>query len=435
MSVNVSVIMPVFNASKYLNDAIKSVLMQTLNNIELVCVNDGSTDNSWDIIQEYASKDSRIKAYSQKNKGRSASRNKALDVAQGEFVFFLDSDDFLPNKESLEKLYNAARSYNVEICRGNIALLNKNTVKPNRIITQTDWADFIKEGIHYTNIESCLFGWTAYLYKREFLIRNCIRLNERDFFEDPLFLTEVLCCADIFCHVDIDAYCIRGGTHGYSYGTEIVEQLTEAIYFIINKAIECKKLNIVENCLFSILHTSYYGFICRAVKEDNTFVIDYLQKINRLILKLPIEHSHIFEKSNITDEINKAQLYKEELNSCFNRYDNILLYGAGINGRKLKNLLKRDFNLVPTGFAVTEQKEEILYVDELVCKKITDWQLPLNTTLIIISVAEKLRKEIELTLNELGYNHIYFDRTRWLTLHDDDMSIYDEKRSLNGRDD
>ena len=436
MDIKISVVMPVYNAEKYLDEAINSVLKQTLKDIELICINDGSTDNSWNVIQNYASKDSRIKAYSQENKGRSAARNKALDIAQGEFVSFLDSDDFYPNEKSLEILYNTAKINNVEVCRGYITSKSNNgdVAKIVKQISQTEWIDFIKEGFHFTNKEACLFGWTAYIYKREFLNRCQIRLSERDFFEDPLFLTDVLCNIDKFSHVNIDSYCIRGGTHSYSYSIKIVEQLIGAVYLIMNKANNLKKWAVMENCLFSIMNAQYYSWICRSVLEENFNVLNYLSNINNLLSKTKISYSDIFKSNVITKIINDAQSYKDEIGINIKKYDNVLLYGAGINGRKLKNLLKRDFDFIPTGFAVTEQKEETEYVDGLLCKKISSWQFPSNNTLIIISVAEKMRKEIEAVLKDLKYNYIYFDRTRWLICNEDDMTVYSENRPLNGRD-
>ena len=91
----ISVIIPVYNASAFLSECLDSVLEQTHQNFEIICVNDGSTDDSLSILNTWASYDKRIKVYSQENQGQSAARNKGLDLAKGKYIFFLDSDDFI----------------------------------------------------------------------------------------------------------------------------------------------------------------------------------------------------------------------------------------------------------------------------------------------------------------------------------------------------
>lgn len=91
----VSIVIPVFNTEKFLARCLNSVLSQSVSDIEVICINDGSTDGSLKILEEYASKDQRIKVISQENKGQSAARNRAMPEISGDYVFFLDSDDFI----------------------------------------------------------------------------------------------------------------------------------------------------------------------------------------------------------------------------------------------------------------------------------------------------------------------------------------------------
>lgn len=94
-SPKVSVIIPVYNAEKYLRECLDSVVNQTLKEIEIICVDDGSTDGSLTILREYRKKDKRVKVLTQANEGVSAARNRGLLSACGEFVAFLDSDDYI----------------------------------------------------------------------------------------------------------------------------------------------------------------------------------------------------------------------------------------------------------------------------------------------------------------------------------------------------
>lgn len=110
----VSVIIPVYNAEKYLAECLESVISQTLNDIEIICVNDGSTDNSLKILRDFGKKDVRLKIVDQQNKGVSAARNAGLTIVSGKYISFVDGDDWL-HEEFLEKLVNAAEKYNAEM--------------------------------------------------------------------------------------------------------------------------------------------------------------------------------------------------------------------------------------------------------------------------------------------------------------------------------
>lgn len=106
--VKVSVILPIYNVAPYLEEAFDSLLHQSLTDIEIIAVNDGSTDNSEEIIKKYQQQDSRIIFFSQKNQGQSVARNLALQHATGEFIYMMDSDDVLSGPDVLMTCYKYA---------------------------------------------------------------------------------------------------------------------------------------------------------------------------------------------------------------------------------------------------------------------------------------------------------------------------------------
>ncbi|MBR5130212.1 MAG: glycosyltransferase [Alphaproteobacteria bacterium] len=110
----ISVIIPVYNAEEFLPECLDSVLDQTHKNFEIICVNDGSTDNSLSVLNAYAKMDKRIKVYTQENQGQSSARNKGLDVAKGRYIFFLDSDDFI-HPQTLEATHYHAQKNKTEL--------------------------------------------------------------------------------------------------------------------------------------------------------------------------------------------------------------------------------------------------------------------------------------------------------------------------------
>ena len=110
----VSVIIPVYNTEKYLRQCLDSVVNQTLRDIEIICVDDGSTDGSIEILREYEQKDSRVKVLCQKNQYAGVARNNGLNYASGEYVFFMDSDDYCCH-ELLERAVDRAKMVDADI--------------------------------------------------------------------------------------------------------------------------------------------------------------------------------------------------------------------------------------------------------------------------------------------------------------------------------
>lgn len=111
----VSVILPIYNVAPYLDEAFQSLINQTMKDIEIIAINDGSTDNSQEYIKKYSSIDKRIRCIQQENQGLSGARNTGLKYVRGEFVYFMDSDDIL-SLETLEKCYNYCTTNNSDIC-------------------------------------------------------------------------------------------------------------------------------------------------------------------------------------------------------------------------------------------------------------------------------------------------------------------------------
>lgn len=128
----VSVIIPVYNVEEYLKECLDSVINQTLKEIEIICVDDGSTDNSLKILKEYAKKDNRISVLTQENLHSGAARNAGLAVAKGEYVHFLDSDDWIDNT-LYEKMYRCYQEYNVDLvyCSWQVFLEQKTQARYN----------------------------------------------------------------------------------------------------------------------------------------------------------------------------------------------------------------------------------------------------------------------------------------------------------------
>ncbi|MDR2458268.1 MAG: glycosyltransferase [Clostridiales Family XIII bacterium] len=176
----ISVIIPVNNTEKYLRQCLDSIVNQTLKDIEIICINDGSTDNSLKILNEYASSDNRIELISLlDNKGVSFSRNFGIHVSKGRYIGFVDSDDWI-DLNFYENLYLTAEKENSDI----IAASTIVNVKRNKK-SSWNW----KKGNKYEKERRLLFisySWFK-IYRRAFLIDNDIFFQEVKFFSDISF--------------------------------------------------------------------------------------------------------------------------------------------------------------------------------------------------------------------------------------------------------
>ncbi len=171
----VSVIIPVYNTEKYLRKCLDSVCNQTLSDIEIICVNDCSTDNSFEILKEYASKDDRIKLIDFKeNKGAAVARNTGIDEAKGEYIGFVDSDDFI-DLDFYEKLYKEAINKNADIVKGAYKY-------PNGSIVETFFNEKIKE-----DKNNFSYGYCGAIYNTILIKSNNITFPILKDMEDPIF--------------------------------------------------------------------------------------------------------------------------------------------------------------------------------------------------------------------------------------------------------
>ncbi len=185
----ISVILPVYNSQEYIGKAIESVLAQTLNDFELIVVNDGSSDDTLNVIEGFS--DERIRLISQKNQGPGASRNNALKVASGEYVMFLDSDDwYLP--EALEVAYGEASSSGSDISIFQIIKFDGNEYSQNSWFNLDNFPQCFEDGtfsphecgdfIFDISVSAC-----QKIFRRDFLADIDARFPEGIYFEDMPF--------------------------------------------------------------------------------------------------------------------------------------------------------------------------------------------------------------------------------------------------------
>lgn len=192
----VSVLVPVYNVEKYLKQCLDSIIKQTLKDIEIICINDGSTDSSLSILEEFAKNDNRIKIINKENSGYGASMNMGLDLAIGEYIGIIESDDFTDEK-MFEDLYDLAVKNNADIVKSDFYyhFSNENISRKAGKILSKNKAFSIKDDTSALKILPTI--WSA-VYKRSFLNENNIRFLETKgaSYQDTSFAFKTLACAE-----------------------------------------------------------------------------------------------------------------------------------------------------------------------------------------------------------------------------------------------
>ena len=318
-NIKISVIIPVYNVEKYLRQCLDSIINQTLKEIEIICVNDGSTDSSQQILEEYALKDERIKLINQKNIGAGASRKIGLDNAKGDLIAFVDSDDWV-ELDAFNILYKNAISNNSDVVITNFKLFNENNNKYDNwhgLIIEDYFdgnIDFFNFNFHYTDIKPLLLnGYTGCtkIYRTEFL------RSYNDFYfpkyislgEDVPFHVQVLLRASRISFCKQKLYIYRISNNNSSSNTSIKSEKVFEIFQIIDKVeiilIENKIINEFryEFFIFQIVHLYHWFEKC-----DERLKNEFFSLIKKYFMNIDLKN----------DEINRLDSYTKE------RYLNII---------------------------------------------------------------------------------------------------------------
>ena len=318
--IKVSIIVPMYNVEDYLENSIESFVNQSLQDIEIILIDDGSPDKSGIIADEYSKKDKRIKVIHKKNGGVSAARNDGLKIASGEYVIFCDPDDWMENK-ACEKLYSAAKRNDADISIGDIYMVNssreRNYIKfySNKFVTQKkeDIKELIKADINRTYCpnppsEGYAFGyggpWNK-LVRRQLLIDNNIKFDIRTkgVFDDIIYTAYILEHAKKVCYISYPVYNYRqvDSSITNSYKANILE-----INNLIFKSLE-EYLNKYDSD--GEYREPYYACVIRRISE--TLKLYFLSTSNPKTKKeLKKEYLNMINSKPYKTALKKADLDK-----------------------------------------------------------------------------------------------------------------------------
>lgn len=216
MNYKISVIVPVYNVEKYLDRCMESITNQTLKDIEIICVNDGSTDNSKSILEKYKNNDERITIIDKSNRGYGSACNTGLRLAKGEYISIIEPDDFI-NENMYSDLYNIAAKNNADIVKSAFYEYVDSNCENGESATKINWSDIYKMPTKIFKINEftqfLYFHpsiWSC-IYKREFLTKNSVWFVEPKGagWADNPFQVKTLCLAQRIFYTDTPYYYYR----------------------------------------------------------------------------------------------------------------------------------------------------------------------------------------------------------------------------------
>ena len=206
-----SVVVPVYNVSKYLEECLDSVIQQSFKDFEVLLINDGSTDDSLDLLEEVASRDSRVRVWSQFNCGAGSARNRGIELASGKHLIFIDPDDIFATDHVFSDLIDAMDKSGALICGGSLSL-----IKPSGKIKSEFSFD---ESFYHVSYEREVpleqiwtdYGWIRFMYDSSLFVDGKVRFPQLNWYEDPVFFLRAVEKAGCCKVVPVDVYHYRVG--------------------------------------------------------------------------------------------------------------------------------------------------------------------------------------------------------------------------------
>lgn len=224
----ISLIMPVYNSKRYLEETLENALAQNIDDIEIICIDDGSSDSSADILAHYERMDERVLPISQSNKGAGPARNAGIAIARGEFIAFLDADDKYGDNSFLSRLYDGAVE-NDQLAAGGCLQYYHGGTKTVDASDEDAFSGYRFDEnsvIQYGDFQFD-YGFHRFIFSSKLFKEGLNRFPDLSYFEDPVFLTRILYQAKSFYAVADTAYWYRIDHKPTKWNTRKVIDLIE----------------------------------------------------------------------------------------------------------------------------------------------------------------------------------------------------------------
>lgn len=408
--------MPVYNCEDYLNKSIGSVLEQTLKEWELLCIDDGSQDNSLEILREHQKRDDRIKIYTQENKGAGEARNLGLRNAVGEYIAFLDADDCYLDADALECMYMACKVNNVKSCGTNLRIMRNGVIVEDIIFKDVQYVAANSRVLNYSDFQFD-YGYYCFIIERKLIEENNIIFPPYCRFEDPQFFVRAMYVVQQFCFIDKALYCYRAPNTATRVNQEKLEGLLCGIIDNLQFAQE-HGLSMLFDKTVKRLEDEYGQIICHNLSRQNTKILQLLCKANDIIQQEKGEDYVIKPLGTILSSVSTLEEYQRNIFSHkLQDKDRIYIYGAGKLALDFVEYLKRkNLFFKVAGVLVSDTNVNPKQIDNVMVSDVDSYCYR-DGDVIVIAVSGIYQDEIIRRLEELKV--LSYERL--------DIGIFDEE--------
>ena len=417
-----SIIIPVYNTEKYLEESIYSISGQSFSDMEIICMDDGSTDASARILDELSLKDDRIKVVHKTNSGYGDTINQGIDLAVGDYIGIVEPDDYIaPNM--YEDLVGAVDMYELDFAKGNFAYFsgedNNKVFTPLKVLGDHELYSKVLCPLEHEAIFRGYIMNPSGIYRRSFLNENKIRHNVTPgaSFQDTGFWFQIMIYAKRAMFIDKDYYFYRQDNACSSMNDRkkiycICDEYTLLKERIRNNGINSLVSGYLSLCMFEgywntlgRMAASYKeGFIDRfaedfsALKNEGLFEDSSFTMSEKGIVEMIIENKGAF----VEKCLRAADWYKENLRD----YNKVIVYGAGKYGKKVLNdLYESELNKI-IGIAVSSKEGQPERVFDIKVESIENYLSYRDEAAVVVGVSSQYADEVRYVLQKHGFKNI-----------------------------
>lgn len=398
--IKVSFIIPVYNAEKYLRECLDSLIGQTLQEIEIICIDDGSTDTSMEILREYQNKDSRVLVLSNsRNMGQPTSRNKGMECAQGKYIQFVDADDCIEQSAARE-LYEMAEEKTADMCYMGMRIMAEDGLDSESVPGSIHGSyPEVYDGKKLMKLfterkEFFLYTWSVF-YRAAFLKENGLLYRELVCGQGGNFIPRCLCCAKrvIVCNYPYYHYRIHNESITHSPKAEKELLFGKIMRYADLLQYLAKDENSAEVAAFlDETYKKLVGGIQRLTSDEKQ------EYEKRMPSQFARQVFHILCKKEKNYEIYLSQDAIEKIRGK----KQVIIYGAGYASKDVLDIIQQHAIEI-VGFAVTKIKNgrRSLYGHHIY--EIAELEKYKETAIVLVAANKRFDKEIVQTLEELGF--------------------------------
>ena len=277
----VSIVVPIYNVEKYLDECLKSIQKQSLKDIEVICVDDGSTDGSLDIVKKFADRDKRFTYITKKNAGYGDTMNRGFDAATGEYIGIVESDDYI-YPEMFRTLYLTAKQYCCEVVKSDYYEFTTTQKKKQRYINTPINPQYYDKVLNYKNCKDLFHfkmnTWTG-IYLRQFIADNDIKHNTTPgaAYQDNGFWFQTLSLAEKIVFINKAFYHYRQDNPNSSINSKGKVFCMCDEYAYIESFLNCHE-NIHDDLYSIFLVKKYYNYMYTYGRISDEFKIKFLER-------------------------------------------------------------------------------------------------------------------------------------------------------------